>query len=188
MDDGAICYQRFKDGDKSGLEELVKLYNDSLILFLNSYVNNPAIAEDLAAETFFELLTKKSHYINKYSFKTWLFKIGKNNAIDYIRKQAKRSHVSIHDYEIECKLEDPGCLEEIIVKNEQTYLIHQAMQNINPDYREVLHLLYFEEMSYDEAAVVLKKSNKQIKNLAYRARLALKSVFGKEGLDYENLY
>lgn len=61
------------------------------------------------------------------------------------------------------------------------------MIDINPEYREVLHLLYFEDMSYDEAAAVLKKNNKQIKNLVYRAKKSLKIALEKEGFNYEDL-
>ena len=63
--------------------------------------------------------------------------------------------------------------------------VRSAMDNIKSDYSVVLELLYFEEMSYEEIGHVLKKSNKQIKNLAYRARLALKEELVKVGVDYE---
>jgi len=47
--------------------------------------------------------------------------------------------------------------------------------------REVIHLIYFENLSYEEAAKVMKKNKKQIDNLLYRAKSALRTILGKEG-------
>ena len=53
------------------------------------------------------------------------------------------------------------------------------------DYKTVLYLIYFEDMSYNEIEKIMKKNNKQIKNLAYRARLSLKEILRREGFNYE---
>lgn len=185
MNDGASSYHRFLQGDKSGLEEIVKIYNNSLIFFINGFVNNISISEDLAADTFLELLIKKNRYKNNASFKTWLFKIGRNNAIDYLRKHSNYNIQSIED--LNDDLKDRQKIEDIILINEQQQQIHKALSKIKLEYKEVLHLIYFEGMSYDEAAIVLRKSNKQIKNLVYRARQALKLTLEKEGFVYEEL-
>ena len=55
------------------------------------------------------------------------------------------------------------------------------MQELKEEYRIALHLIYFEEMSYEEAGKVMHKSRKQIENYAYRARNALKSILEQEG-------
>ena len=54
-----------------------------------------------------------------------------------------------------------------------------------PEYRNVLWLVYFEKFSNKETAIVLKKSERQIKNLLYRAKKSLKSKLEKEGFEYE---
>lgn len=185
MDNGASSYHRFLQGDKNGLEELVIMYNDSLIFFINGFINNIQASEDIAAETFFELIIRKNRFKENYLFKTWLFRIARNNTIDYIRKQNKLHIKSIEDYENE--LCDKYSLEEALLKDEQKKQLHKAMENISKDYKEVLHLLYFEDMSYDEAGIVLCKNNKQIKNLAYRAKLSLRAALEKEGFTYEDI-
>ena len=54
-----------------------------------------------------------------------------------------------------------------------------------PEYRNVLWLVYFEKFSNKETAIVLKKSERQIKNLLYRAKKSLKSKLEKEGFENE---
>ncbi len=185
MDNGASSYHRFLQGDQSGLEEIVKLYNNSLIFFINSFVNDISAAEDLAAETFLELITHKYQFKENAAFKTWLFKIARNNAVDYLRKQARRSACRITDAETD--LPDREVLEDAILSDERRKQLYHAMRSLHTEYRLVLHLLYFEDMSYNEAAAVLRKNHKQIKNLAYRARQALKNTLEKEGFKYEDL-
>ena len=68
-DFGASCYRRFLSGDESGFDEILRLYHDSLIFFINRIVNNYETAEDLAADTFMELLIHKNRYRFKSSFK-----------------------------------------------------------------------------------------------------------------------
>ncbi len=185
MDNGASSYHRFQEGDVSALEELVELYSDGLIFFINGLVNNVAVSEDLAAETFFEVMSGKSRFKGKCSFKTWLFKIGRNNALDFLRRQTRFFNVPLSALE-----KDPSeriSLEQQVLKDEQSRQVHKALQEIHKDYRDVLHLLYFENMSYADAALVLRKSYKQVENLAYRAKKALKSTLEKEGFVFEDL-
>lgn len=185
MDKGAICYQRYLDGDNNGLEELVEMYNHSLIFYINGFINNISVSEDIAADTFVELIARKNRFKNDYTFKTWLYKIARNNTIDYLRKQSKWQAKLIED--VENELADNETLERTILKNEQYKQLHNAMKHMHNEYKDVLHLVYFENMSYDEASAVLGKNIKQIKNLAYRARQALKSELERKGFVYENI-
>ena len=93
MDNGAGSYRRFLDGDDLGIAEIVRDYKDGLILYLNGYVKNVHTAEELAEDTFFRLMIKKPKFNGRSSFKSWIYAIGRNVAIDYIRR-AVRAAVS----------------------------------------------------------------------------------------------
>jgi RNA polymerase sigma-70 factor (ECF subfamily) len=185
MDKGASCYQRYLDGDNSGLEELVEMYNNSLIFYINGFVNNISVSEDIAADTFVELIVRKNRFKNDYMFKTWLYKIARNNTIDFLRKQSRWQIKPIED--LESELADNEMLEKTILRSEQQKQLHKALKNTHNDYKDVLHLIYFEDMSYAEAAEVLGKNIKQITNLVYRAKQALKLQLEREGFVYENI-
>ena len=81
---------------------------------------------------------------------------------------------------------DRKTLENTVLRNYQHAQLHNAMQTMHNDYRDVLHLVYFEDMSYVEVSAVLGKSSKQIKNLVYRAKQALRLALEKENFVYEN--
>ena len=186
MDNGASSYRRFLDGDDNGITEIVENYKDGLILYLNGYVNNIFVAEELTEDTFFRLVIKKPKYSGKSTFKSWLYAIGRNVAVDYIRHNSKILNVPIDD--VENYLIEEQNLEETYIKEEDKLIVNKALNELIPEYRNVLWLTYFEEFSNKETAIILKKTERQIKNLLYRARKALKSKLEKEGFEYDEKF
>ena len=185
MDNGAGSYRRFLDGDDAGIAEIVKDYKDGLILYLNGYVKNIYIAEELAEDTFFRLITKKPNFSGKSTFKSWLYSIGRNIAVDFVRHNSKRLNTPVED--MADYLSEEQDLERSYIKDERKIIVHKAVSELAPDYRNILWLVYFEGFSNREAAIALKKNDRQIKNLLYRAKQSLKSKFEKEGFVYEEL-
>lgn len=185
MDNGASSYRRFLDGDDTGIVEIVGAYKDGLILYLNGYVGNIFIAEELTEDTFFRLITKKPRYSGKSTFKSWLYAIGRNVAVDFIRHDSKMLRAPIED--MESYLSEEESLEQSYIKDERKIIVHKALSQLAADYKAVLWLVFFEGFSNQEAAAALKKNDRQIKNLLYRAKRSLKSKLEAEGLDYEEL-
>ena len=185
MDNGACSYRRFLDGDDEGVVEIVRDYKDGLILFLNRYVHNVHIAEELAEETFFRIIIRKPHFVRKGSFKTWLYTIGRNTAIDHVKRSGRIVNTDFED--LERASDDEEALERTYIREEEKIIVHRALSNINPDYGRVLYLKFFEDLSNDEIAAVLKRNKRQIENLLYQSKRALRSELDKEGFHYEGL-
>lgn len=184
MDNGAGSYRRYLDGDDNGLVELIRDYKDGLTLYLTGITGSFSLAEELMEETFFKLAVKKPKFSGKSSFKTWLYAIGRNAAVDALRKSSKFSGSPAEAHR---ELPDERSIEQDYLKEEQKILLHRAIETLNPDYRQVLYLTFFEDLSNSDAARIMKKSNRQIENLLYRAKLALRSKLEKEGFEYERL-
>ena len=186
MDNGASSYRRFRDeGDENGLVEIIRDYKDGLIFYLNSFVGNIHTAEELAEDTFVLLGIKKPKNKGKSSFKTWLYTIGRNRTIDYLRHNSKTAEISIDEYaEL---ISEEKSLELSYIQEERKIIIHQSLRKLKPEYQQVLWLIYFEGLSNKEAAIVMKKSVHNIETLVYRARNALKSQLEMEGFIYEEL-
>ena len=185
MDNGASSYRRFLEGDDKGLADIVIDYRDGLILYLNGIVNNISVAEELMEETLYKIITKKPRFNAKYSFKTWLYTIGRNLALDYLRHNSKRTAASLDDFEN--YVQDEYDLEKIYIIEERKITVHRALKKLHPEYRQILWLIYFDGLSNTEASIVMRKNTRQIKNLVYRAKSALKSELNKEGFVYEEL-
>ena len=185
MDNGASSYRRFLDGDDEGIVDVIRDYKDGLILYLNGYVDNIFTAEELMEETFVKLVTKKPKYTAKYAFKTWLYTIGRHVAVDYLRRRRKRADLTPEELET-CLIEEES-VERAYLREEQKIALHRALRKLNPDYRRVLYLVYFDGFDNADAALAMNKSRRQIENLLYRAKKALKAQLEKENFVYEEL-
>ena len=184
MDNGAEYYRRFReDGDESGLAEIIRDYQDGLTRYLNGIVGNMVLAEELCEDTFVLLGTKKPKDKGKGAFRTWLYTIGRNLALDDLRRQKRRKECPIEDAE---QTAAPDAVEESYCKKEQGVLVQRAMRSLLPEQRQVLSLVYFDGMTSKEAAAVMHKSTRSIESLLYRAKRSLKKALEKEGFDYEN--
>ena len=178
MLNGADSYRRYLDGDDRGLTELVEAYKDGLILFLNGYVKDISAAEELAEDTFFRLITKKPKFSGKSSFRSWLYAIGRHAAVDWLRRRARLSDTPAEELELSG---DEESLEAAYIREERQKLVRGALGRLHPDYRQVLWLTYFEGFSSGEAGTVLRKNERQMRNLLYRAKQALKAELEREG-------
>ncbi len=177
MDNGESRYRRFLDGDENAFGEILDMYSENLIFFINRYVNNISVAQELSEDVFVEILLHKKRYNFKTSLKTYLFTIGRNKAVSYVRRCSRRPEYAYAYIENEA---DRKNIEDEFIKKEQERSLHKAIEKLNEDYKTVLHLVYFENMSNDEAAKVMKKSKKQIENLLYRAKQVLKKELESE--------
>ena len=182
MDNGASSYRRFIDGDKSAFEEIVDLYREPLIFFIYRYTGDLETAEDLAEDVFVELIIHPDRYRFRSSLRTYIFTIGRNKAVDYIRKHSRLTLVGEESLE---ELTDLESLEDHVVRSEEMRQLSRALGQVSEDYRMALHLVYLADLSYDEAGAVMKKSRKQVENLVYRGKNAVRAVLEKEGFNVE---
>ena len=183
MSNGESSYRRYLDGDDEGIVEIIRDYKDGLIFFLCGFTRDIAEAEELCEETFVKLAVNKPEFKGLSSFKTFLYTIARNTALDW--KRTRRPYVSLDDVaELEA---DERSLEEEYLREERRISVRHAMEKLKDNYREVLWLTYFEELSNKETAAVMGKSVHGIETLVYRARNALKKQLEKEGFTYENI-
>lgn len=178
------AYKRFLDGDKEALREIIRDHQNGLVLYLNSYVRDLNTADELCSEVFVRLAMKKPDFRGGSSFKTFLYAIGRNIALEYLRRN-KRSQTVPLDELLEFPDEtDPA---ETFLDSERNETVYRALGKLKPEYAQALWLAYFEELSNKEIAAVMKKSLSAVKSILHRAKPALKEELEKEGFDYDEL-
>lgn len=177
-------YKRFINGDVEGFEELVLAYKNMLIYFLNRYLQDLNIAEDIAQDAFVDVYVYKERYNGKTSFKTYLFTIGRNKAIDYIRKNKQMQYTVNIEEQTEISSDEDELI-DYIIQQENKGLIAHTLERMKEEYARVLILIDFEDFSYKEAADVLGKTTSQVKVLIHRARKSLRKMLEEEGFTYE---
>jgi RNA polymerase sigma-70 factor (ECF subfamily) len=179
MDNGESSYRRFLDGDESAFEDIMKKLFRGLVFFIDGFVHDTHAAEDIAIDAFSDLIVHKYRYNFKVSLKTYLYMIGRSRALDYIRHRKVIDFVELSD--AQAVADDSEVLEEMVLEDDRKRQVNAAIAKLPEDMRAVVHLIYFEEMTYEEAAKVMKKNRKQVDNLLYRAKKELRIILGKDG-------
>ena len=179
MDNGASSYRRFLDGDENAFESIMKELFRGLVFFIDGFVHDPHAAEDIAIDTFSDLIVHKHRYNFKVSLKTYLYMVGRSRALDYIKHRKVIDFVEFS--EAHAVADETAVLEEMVLADDRKRQVNAAIAKLPEDMRVAVHLIYFEGMTYEEAAKVMKKNRKQVDNLLYRAKKELRIILGEGG-------
>ena len=181
MTDDEKLYQQYLAGDETAADELVARYGDTLTLYIHGFLGDLHEAEDLMIEAFALMFAKPRPVSEPGSFRGYLFRVGRNLAGRH-RQKHRLWLLSLEELTFEPKSD--VLAETPFYGEERKRLLYKAMEKLKDDYREALYLVYFEDMSYRQAASVMGKSESQITKLVYRGKQSLKNILEKEGFDY----
>ena len=178
LDDRALV-ARILEGDRDRFTELVKRYEKRVVNYVYRITRRYEEAHDLAQDIFVKVYLALDRYDSKYQFSTWLFRIAQNAAIDVLRKktisEVPLARPSEDEPQKEREFADPGVSPYRALKNKQlSAAIDKAVGNLPPDYRELIQLRHFAELSYEEIATMKKLPLGTVKNKLFRARNLLK--------------
>ena len=179
MDNGASSYRRFLDGDESAFDAIMQELFHGLVFFIDGFVHDTHAAEDIAIDAFSDLIVHRHRYNFKVSLKTYLYMLGRSRALDYLKHRKVIGFVDLT--EAHGIADDSASLEALVLADEERQRVHTALACLPEDMRVAVHLVYFEEMTYKEAAKVMKKTRKQVDNLLYRGKKELRIILGKDG-------
>ena len=183
-DNGEELYRRFLDGDEKAFEELIGLYRESLTLYINDFVKDMYEAEELMIDVFARLDEERG-FKGKSSLKTYLFAMARHLALRHVKKRGRKAQIPIEELVNKLCGGGDSSPEADYLRGERREQLRGAIQQLKPEYGEVLRLLYFENMSYEEAAGIMNKTVKQIDNLTYNAKISLKAMLEGGGFIYE---
>lgn len=179
MDNGASSYRRFLDGDESAFDDIMEQLFFGLVFFIDRYMRDIHTAEDIAMDVFSDLIVHRHRFNFQVSLKTYLYMVGRSRALDHLRRQKVIDFVSL-SHAKDLPSQDKA-LEEIVLTDQRKKLVNAALETLPEPMRIAVHLVYFEQMTYEEAAKVMKLSRKQVDNLLYRAKKELRIILGKDG-------
>ena len=177
MDRIQECYKRYVSGDEQALAEIICEYRGSLTLFIYRYVKNETVAEDIAIDVFSELVFNKHRYNYSVTLKTYLFTIARNRALSFLRRSRVIEFCELTGNEPDFSRTP----ESSLLEKERAKILYEALEKLPKDMMEAVYLVYFENLTYEQAAKVLKKNKKQVDNLIYRAKNKLYEILGNEG-------
>jgi len=166
---------RAQNGDQQAFSQIYQEYVDPVYRFVYSRLRLAEPAEDITQEIFIKALRniRSYRYCGK-TFASWLFRIARNQIIDFQRQSKKRSRVPIIEAINSLDTDDPvASLEQSL----QTSAIAQAIENLPPRQKEVISLRFGAEFSISETAEAVGISEGSVKKLQHEAISKLRKLF-----------
>jgi RNA polymerase sigma-70 factor (ECF subfamily) len=161
--------------DRKAFAQIYKALLEKVYGYFYYKVKQKELAEDLTQECFLKIMKNLEKYeVKEASFSAWVFTIARHTLIDHYR--LKKDEIPL---ETERKLEKRK--RDEIEKVGERNLLEKALRNIKEDYREVLYLRFFMDLSLKETAKVMGKTENAVKLLQFRAIKALKKELEKNG-------
>ena len=154
-----------------GLEEafavIYERYKRRIFLFCFQLSADRLLAEDATQDTFIKM-HQSIHTLHDLSvFRSWLYTIARNQVYKLLHKQ--KSNGRLTD-ELVWLGDHPDIALEV---SEEREIIAQCINALKPEYREVLTLREYEQLSYSEIAVITGDSESSVKSRLFKARQAL---------------
>ena len=158
-----MLMEAVKNGDLRQASLLFDRYHKRLFNFLARMTMEPTIAEDLTQNVFLRMLKYRNSYREGARFQSWIYQMARNVFVDHYQESKNKSGFvkmeslpdkmddSDHDYE------------------HQEKVLHQSMQKLPDDQRELLVLTRFQHMKYEEVAEIMNTSVANIKVKVHRA-------------------
>jgi len=152
-------------GDANLFSELVHRYERELYSYLRRYLGDAEMAEDAFQAAFLQVHLKCQQYEPGRAVRPWLYTIATNQAIDAQRRSRRHRMVSL-DRTGPKDGEDVGKLLDLLTSKEPTPTaqmntaeragwLHQTVEQLPAALKDVIHLVYFQELKYREAAEAL---------------------------------
>ncbi|MDD5721114.1 MAG: RNA polymerase sigma factor [Candidatus Pacebacteria bacterium] len=171
----------YLEGDEKSLEVLVDRYLINIYNFVYKLVNDRQAANDISQESFIKAWKNIRKYRQGSNFQNWLLTLTRNTAIDWLRKRKDLSF-SIFENEkgvnifSETLVDDKPSPFELLTQAEDTIFVEALLNELNPQYRDVLTLRYSSDFTFEEIGKLLKRPLHTVKSQHRRALVALRRL------------
>lgn len=174
--------KRAKAGDQTAFNLLFNSYWDALFFFLNDRTSNSTLAEELAIETFAKAFDKLALFDEEQPFIAWILTIAKNHQIDRFRRTQKEhgNHKEIDENDTYEPQDLEPSPEDLMISNQDLDLILSHIKSLKKEYRTILKMRYFEDLSYKEIEKKLGESASTVRVKLFRAKKMLATLLRKD--------
>ena len=169
------CAEKSGTGDTDAFAELVRRYQNRVYRYIKRMTGSEEEARDLTQETFLRVYRSLPKWNHRAQFRSWLFRVASNAAIDELRRRRDNRQQSLSGFD-EPVAQQPT-IEQIHYTEQRYVFLQKALNRISETYRQPLVLRELEGMTYAEISHVLKLTEGTVKSRIARARAQLCELF-----------
>jgi RNA polymerase sigma-70 factor, ECF subfamily len=182
MDDLELV-QKLKNGDEGAFRLVVEKYQKLVLNCSFKFLRSKESAEDLTQEVFLEVFESIGSFRGNARLSTWIYRIAVTKSLNRIKhlKRKKRFAmlVSLFDHEeTEERLAAPEHIgpHHQLENRERADILHQALSKLPDNQRVAFTLSKYDEMSYEEIAMIMDTTVPSVESLIHRAKTNLKKL------------
>jgi len=163
-------------GDDLAFVSLYNRYKHQVYGFCLKMLLDEERAADVMQDTFLRVYENRDRLLNTSSFRSWLFTIARNQCLNVIRRE-KRQVAMEPQMKEEASVKASRRPGASLEKSEQVELVNRYLAQLKPDYREVIILREYQNLSYKEIAGVTRSTLSAVKSRLFKARRKLGFVY-----------
>jgi RNA polymerase sigma-70 factor, ECF subfamily len=174
-DSDGLLVQRCRGGDRRAFETLVDRYQKPVFNAALRMLRNPEDARDVAQTVFLKVFEHLADYDPKFRFYSWIYRIALNESINVLDRRHR------HEPIVGDEVDDRRGAEDEVGSMQTGVRVQRALMSIKPEYRSVIVLKHFLDLSYDDIGQVLGLPEKTVKSRLFTARQLLKDALQASG-------
>lgn len=160
-------------GDAEAFERLYRLYERRVFQYILGFVRDPATAEEVAADTLLAVWHTAGRFEKSSRLSTWILGIARHKAIDAVRRRMREAPTEVLEEAGDLPSAAPGPMEAAQDRTVEQ-LTQRVFQHLSAEHREVLYLAFYEDVPYEEIAVLLEVPRNTVKTRVYYAKQKLR--------------
>lgn len=176
VDEDLKLVERSLQGDRKSFERIVEKYQKLVFNLARRMSRNTDDAADITQSVFLKVYEKLSTFDPKYKFFSWLYRIAVNESLNHIQRSEGREELSEG---ITAEEEMP---DRALRSQDTTHGVQEALLELDVNYRVVIVLRHFQDLSYEEIGQILGIPEKTVKSRLFTARTMLRTICRRRGI------
>lgn len=160
--------QAFAAGDNLAFAALYSRYKQPVYVFALRMLRKPDMARDVFQSAFLKTFECRSELTRVIRFRSWIFTVVRNLCLNELRRN--KSVDSSYEEMDDLPGEDHST---VLEREDESKLLMEAIMRLKPEYREVLLLREYEDLSYEEIAAIVGSTEGAVKSRLFKARQQL---------------
>ena len=162
-------------GEQSAFERLYKLYEQRVYQYVCTLVYDPPLAEEIVGDTMLAIWRGAGTFARTSRVSTWIFGIARHKALDAMRRTGRQQREAPLD-EVVDQVHPQESPIEGVHRQQLAVVTQQALAKLSREHQEVLRLVFYEDLPYDEIAGLLSIPPNTVKTRVYYAKQHLKQI------------
>ncbi|MBX3235542.1 MAG: sigma-70 family RNA polymerase sigma factor [Nitrospiraceae bacterium] len=160
--------------DPQAFEKLYGLYEQRVYHYICTLVRDPNLAEEVVGDVMLAVWQGARRFAHQSRVSTWIFGIARHKAFDALRRHGRHQQQALpldDAPDIPDREDSPV---EQIHREQLGWITRQAVAKLSPEHQEILRLVFYEELPYDEIATLLEIHESTVKTRVFYAKQQLK--------------